>query len=52
MELTKRSYLVYGLLLGVWTLVVAWQVEEHIHLVRPRSSFHETEFAQLGRECR
>jgi signal transduction histidine kinase len=30
MDLRKRSFLVFGLLLGVWLLVVAWQVEEHI----------------------
>ncbi len=29
MELTRRSLLVYGLLLGVWGLVFGWQVEEH-----------------------
>ena len=29
MELARRNTLVYGLLLGVWLLVVGWQVEEH-----------------------
>jgi signal transduction histidine kinase len=29
MELKRRNTLVYGLLLGVWLLVVGWQVEEH-----------------------
>ena len=29
MELKRRSTLIYGLLLGVWLLVVAWQIEEH-----------------------
>jgi signal transduction histidine kinase len=29
MELKRRNFLVYGLLLAVWLLVVAWQVEEH-----------------------
>jgi signal transduction histidine kinase len=29
MELTRRSYVVYGLLLAVWLLVVGWQIEEH-----------------------
>jgi signal transduction histidine kinase len=29
MELTRRSVLVYALLLGVWGLVFGWQVEEH-----------------------
>ena len=29
MELTRRSLLVYGLLLAVWVLVTGWQVEEH-----------------------
>jgi signal transduction histidine kinase len=29
MELTRRSLLVYGLLLAVWALVLGWQVEEH-----------------------
>jgi signal transduction histidine kinase len=28
-ELTRRSVLVYGLLLAVWVLVAGWQVEEH-----------------------
>src|ERR1039458_2924557 len=29
MELTRRTLLVYGLLLAVWALVLGWQVEEH-----------------------
>ena len=29
MDLKRRNFLVYGLLLGVWTLVLAWQIEEH-----------------------
>ena len=29
MELKRRGTLIYGLLLGVWVLVVAWQIEEH-----------------------
>ncbi|MGA2029054.1 MAG: hypothetical protein ABSG87_03165, partial [Verrucomicrobiota bacterium] len=29
MELKRRNTLIYGLLLGVWLLVVGWQVEEH-----------------------
>ena len=29
MEPRRRSALIYGLLLGVWLLVVGWQIEEH-----------------------
>ncbi len=29
MELKRRRILIYGLLVGVWLLVVAWQIEEH-----------------------
>src|ERR1017187_6113445 len=29
MELTRRSLVVYGLLLAGWVLVLGWQVEEH-----------------------
>src|SRR4051812_22210232 len=29
MELTRRTFFVYALLLAVWLLVVGWQVEEH-----------------------
>jgi signal transduction histidine kinase len=29
MELKRRNTLIYALLLGVWVLVVAWQIEEH-----------------------
>ncbi len=29
MDLTRRNFLVYGLLLAVWALVVGWQAEEH-----------------------
>src|ERR1017187_3391118 len=29
MELNRRGTLVYGLLLGVWLLVVGWQAAEH-----------------------
>src|SRR5580765_2564674 len=32
MELTRRNLLVYGLILGVWLLVVGWQVEEHVRV--------------------
>ena len=32
MELTRRRLLVYGLLLGVWLVVVGWQVEEHVRI--------------------
>ena len=32
MELNRRSTLIYGLLLGVWILVVAWQVAEHLRV--------------------
>ena len=31
-ELKRRNVLVYGLLLGVWVLVVAWQVQEHLRV--------------------
>jgi signal transduction histidine kinase len=30
MQPTRRNTLIYGLLLTVWVLVVAWQVEEHL----------------------
>ena len=30
MELTRRSILVYGVLLAVWLVVVGWQIEEHV----------------------
>ena len=32
MELKRRSALIYGLLLGVWVLVVAWQLAEHLRV--------------------
>jgi signal transduction histidine kinase len=32
MELNRRSTLLYGLLLGVWVLVVAWQLAEHLRV--------------------
>jgi signal transduction histidine kinase len=32
MELTRRSLLVYGLLVAVWALVFGWQVEEHLRV--------------------
>ena len=32
MELRRRSFLVYGLLVAVWVLVVGWQVEEHLRV--------------------
>lgn len=34
MELKRRDSLVYGLLLGIWLLVVAWQGEEHARVQR------------------
>jgi signal transduction histidine kinase len=32
MELKRRSALIYGFLLGVWVLVVAWQWAEHLRV--------------------
>ena len=32
MELKRRSTLIYGLLLGVWVLVVGWQAAEHFRV--------------------
>ncbi len=32
MELKRRNTLIYGVLLGIWLLVVAWQVEEHLRV--------------------
>lgn len=32
MELQRRDSLVYGLLLGIWLLVVLWQGEEHVRV--------------------
>jgi len=32
MQPGRNSTLIYGLLLGVWVLVVAWQVEEHVRI--------------------
>ena len=32
MDISRRSTLIYGLLLLVWVLVVGWQVEEHIRI--------------------
>jgi signal transduction histidine kinase len=32
MELKRRSVLIYGLLLGIWVLLLGWQVEEHLRV--------------------
>lgn len=32
MDISRRSTLIYGLLLAVWILVLGWQVEEHIRI--------------------
>jgi signal transduction histidine kinase len=32
MELKRRSVLIFGLLLGIWLLLVGWQVEEHLRV--------------------
>jgi signal transduction histidine kinase len=32
MQPRRNSLLIYGLLLGVWLLVVAWQIEEHVRV--------------------
>jgi signal transduction histidine kinase len=32
MELKRRSVLIYGLLLGIWLLLLGWQVEEHLRV--------------------
>jgi signal transduction histidine kinase len=38
MQPRRNSTLIYGLLLGVWVLVVAWQIEEHV-LVRETARY-------------
>jgi signal transduction histidine kinase len=38
MQPRRNSLLIYGLLLGVWLLVVAWQVEEHVRVVEAARS--------------
>ena len=45
MDLTRRSLLVYGLLLGIWGVVVAWQAEEHVR-------FREYEKSALRRRSK
>ena len=30
MELKRRNYFVYTLLLAVWVMVAGWQIEEHL----------------------
>src|ERR1051325_1472875 len=45
MDLTRRSLLVYGLLVAMWGLVVAWQVEEHVR-------FREYEKSALRRRSK
>ncbi|MEI6196586.1 MAG: hypothetical protein WCS42_19900, partial [Verrucomicrobiota bacterium] len=32
MQPRRNSFLIYGLLLGVWVFVVAWQIEEHVRV--------------------
>lgn len=32
MDISRRSTMIYGLLLAVWILVLGWQVEEHVRL--------------------
>ena len=32
MDISRRSTLIYGLLLGFWVLVLGWQVEEHVRV--------------------
>ena len=32
MQPKRNSGLIYGLLLGVWVLIVAWQIEEHFRV--------------------
>jgi len=45
MDLTRRSLFVYGLLVAVWGLIVAWQVEEHVR-------FREYEKSALRRRSK
>lgn len=32
MDISRRSTLIYGLLLAVWILVLGWQIEEHVRI--------------------
>ena len=33
MQPKRHSPLIFGLLLGIWVLIAAWQVEEHVHVL-------------------
>jgi signal transduction histidine kinase len=48
MELKRRSVLIYGLLLGVWMLVVAWQSEEHIRVEEDAKRDLRSRSAEIG----
>jgi len=48
MELKRRSTLIYGLLFGVWALVVAWQIEEHSRVQEAARRDLRSRSAEIG----
>jgi signal transduction histidine kinase len=50
MELKRRSTLIYGLLIGVWVLVVAWQIEEHSRVQEAARRTLRSRAAEIGND--
>jgi signal transduction histidine kinase len=48
MELKRRSTLIYGLLFGVWALVVVWQIEEHSRVQEAAKRDLRSRSAEIG----
>ncbi len=48
MERNRRGTLIYGLLLGVWVLVVVWQIEEHSRVQEAAKRNLRSRSAEIG----
>jgi signal transduction histidine kinase len=50
MELKRRSTLIYGLLIGVWLLVIAWQIEEHARVQEAAKRTLRSRSTEIGND--
>jgi signal transduction histidine kinase len=50
MELKRRSTLIYSLLIGVWVLVVAWQIEEHARVQEAAKRTLRSRSTEIGND--
>ena len=47
--ITRRNWLIYGLLLAIWALILAWQVAEHQRVTKRREELKKQQTSLQAR---